>query len=75
MHAWQHLAGKKLGPREKQVTAMLADGMRNKEIANLLGITEGTVKMYVARVFGKTGVDNRTALAIWWLQKSEKKLA
>lgn len=75
MHPWQHLAGKKLGPRETQVTALLAEGRTNKEIAHLLKITEGTVKMYVSRVFGKTGLDNRTAVAMWWCQKSNKKLA
>ena len=38
--------------------------MRNREIAKQLGVTEGTVKVYLHRVFEKVGVKNRTELAI-----------
>jgi DNA-binding NarL/FixJ family response regulator len=40
------------------------DGMVNKEIANALALTEGTVKVYMTRIFQKTGVQSRTQLAM-----------
>jgi two-component system nitrate/nitrite response regulator NarP len=38
--------------------------MRNREIAEELGVTEGTVKVYLHALFDKLGVDNRTELAM-----------
>ncbi|MGE6573509.1 AAA family ATPase [Paenibacillus xylanexedens] len=49
--------------REKEILHALMDGLSNKEIANHLGLTEGTVKSYVYRIYGKLGV-NRRAHAI-----------
>ena len=39
-------------------------GLRNREIAEQLGVTEGTVKVYLHAVFEKLGVSTRTELAI-----------
>ena len=39
-------------------------GLRNREIAKELGVTEGTVKVYLHSIFEKLGVKNRTELAI-----------
>jgi len=50
-----------LSPREIEVLELVARGESNKGIAALLGLTEGTVKTYVVRLFGKLGVDTRTA--------------
>ena len=41
-----------------------ARGLRNREIAEQLGVTEGTVKVYLHAVFDKLSVKNRTELAI-----------
>ena len=38
--------------------------MRNREIAEQLGVTEGTIKVYLHSVFEKLGVSSRTELAI-----------
>ena len=38
--------------------------MRNREIADKLGVTEGTIKVYLHNVFDKLGVNSRTELAI-----------
>jgi two-component system nitrate/nitrite response regulator NarP len=43
---------------------LVRQGLRNRDIADRLGITEGTVKVYLHSVFEKTGVANRTELAI-----------
>ena len=53
-----------LSPRERQLVALVAQGLRNREIAAELGITEGTVKVYLHAIFDKLGVANRTELAI-----------
>jgi two-component system nitrate/nitrite response regulator NarL len=53
-----------LSPRETELVQLVRQGMRNRDIAAKLGITEGTVKVYLHSVFEKTGVANRTELAI-----------
>lgn len=53
-----------LMPRERQIVEGVAQGLRNREIADRLGMTEGTVKVYLHRIYDKLGVENRTGLAI-----------
>lgn len=56
-----------LGPlseREQQVLALLADGRPNREIGQILSISEGTVKTHLKHIFGKLGARNRTEAAI-----------
>jgi DNA-binding CsgD family transcriptional regulator len=49
-----------LTPREHEVLALVADGLRNRQIAERLGITEHTVKFHLASVFGKLSATSRT---------------
>src|SRR3546814_831576 len=53
-----------LAPRERQLIGFVRQGLRNREIADRLGVTEGTVKTYLHGVFEKLGVSTRTELAI-----------
>ena len=53
-----------LAPRERQLIRFVREGLRNREIAPKLGVTEGTVKTYLHAVFEKLGVTNRTELAM-----------
>lgn len=53
----------KLTSRQRQVVALLGQGMNNKEIAYVLGTTEGTVKVYVSRLSHKLH-KRRTEMAI-----------
>ena len=53
-----------LTPREADVVAMVGYGRRNKEIAFALGISEGTVKMYLHNLYRKLEVSSRTELAL-----------
>jgi two-component system nitrate/nitrite response regulator NarL len=53
-----------LAPRERELIKCVSQGLRNREIAKQLGVTEGTVKVYLHNVFDKLGVKNRTELAI-----------
>lgn len=52
-----------LAPREFQVIGLVRRGLRNREIAKQLGVTEGTVKAYLHAIFEKLGVSSRTELA------------
>jgi two-component system nitrate/nitrite response regulator NarP len=56
--------GPALTPRERDLVDLVRRGMRNREIAEELGVTEGTVKVYLHALFDKLGVDNRTELAM-----------
>jgi two-component system nitrate/nitrite response regulator NarP len=53
-----------LAPRERQLIRFVRRGLRNREIAAELGVTEGTVKVYLHSIFEKLAVKNRTELAI-----------
>jgi len=53
--------------REKQLAALVAKGFPNKQIAYETGLTEGTVKEYLNRIYIKAQVGNRTQLAVWFL--------
>jgi DNA-binding NarL/FixJ family response regulator len=54
-----------LTAREIEVTRMVAQGLRNKEIADLLSITEGTVKAHLRTIFEKLGIDSRMKLIVY----------
>jgi DNA-binding NarL/FixJ family response regulator len=49
-----------LTARERDVLALLADGLGNRDIAHALGITEHTVKFHLGAIFGKLGATTRT---------------
>lgn len=53
-----------LTPRERELIELVRQGLRNRDIASQLGVTEGTVKVYLHAIFDKVGVDNRTELAM-----------
>jgi DNA-binding NarL/FixJ family response regulator len=54
-----------LTPREAELVALVASGLRNKEIASALSITEGTVKLHLHRIFRKLKVQSRLQLALY----------
>ncbi|MGH9662193.1 MAG: LuxR C-terminal-related transcriptional regulator [Bryobacteraceae bacterium] len=58
-----------LTPREQQVVELVEQGLKNKEIAKLLGIRPGTVKIHLKHIFEKTGVRGRYGLALSGLKE------
>jgi DNA-binding NarL/FixJ family response regulator len=52
-----------LTEREREVLTLLAQGATNKEIAERLVLTEGTVKNHVSSLLGKLQAENRTQAA------------
>jgi len=61
-----------LTPRERTIVALAMRGTRNREIATQLGITEGTVKVYLHALYQKLNVDNRTELAVLAINHPEE---
>lgn len=53
--------------REMDIIRAVAEGLSNKEIANKLFITEGTVKNYITSILAKENLSHRTALAVYYL--------
>lgn len=62
---------KRLTLRENQVVDLVCQGRLNKEIAFQLHLSDGTIKVYMSKIFQKVGVSNRTELAIWALTRRE----
>lgn len=56
--------GSGLSPRQMDVLKQMAVGRRNREIADLLGITPGTVKLHIHAILRLTGARNRTEAAL-----------
>ncbi|MBD0382585.1 response regulator [Paenibacillus sedimenti] len=54
-----------LTEREKEILALLGQGLNNKEIAGILVITEGTAKNHVSNLIAKLGLRDRTQAALF----------
>ena len=53
-----------LTPREREILELLADGFPNKEIADRVGLTDGTVRWHLRHVYNKLHVRSRTEAAL-----------
>lgn len=62
----------RLSERERQVSSMVARGMRNRDIATDLHISENTVKRHLQSIFSKTGSRDRLELAVLALSQLDK---
>jgi two-component system response regulator DevR len=60
-----------LSPQERRVVALLASGMTNKEIGDQLGLTEKTVKNYLATIFSKLNITRRTQAAALYVESGQ----
>ncbi|MBA3987514.1 MAG: DNA-binding response regulator [Idiomarina sp.] len=61
-----------LSPRQQEIMQLLAQGLSNKEIANILGITEGTIRVHLSAIFKAIKVSNRTEATLWYLLRQNK---
>ena len=55
--------------REKEVITLIGKGLKNKDIADRLGISEATVRHHLSSIYGKAGVEDRLNLVIYAYQK------
>jgi DNA-binding NarL/FixJ family response regulator len=56
-----------LTPREETLVSLVTEGMRNRDIAISMRVTEHTVRNYLSRIFEKIGVSNRVELILYVL--------
>ena len=61
-----------IGERELEITALVAEGLSNKEISEKVCLSEGTVRNYISNVLEKLELRDRTQLAVYYLQRSKK---
>jgi DNA-binding NarL/FixJ family response regulator len=54
-----------LTPRELEIVRLVAEGLRNRAVAERLFISEGTVKIHLHRIYEKLGIDGRFELALY----------
>jgi DNA-binding NarL/FixJ family response regulator len=60
--------GKLLTGREKEILRLVARGMTNQDVAQVLDISENTVKAHVSHILDRLGVSDRTQAAVWAAQ-------
>lgn len=53
-------------PREHAIIQLVAEGCKNREIADSLGTTEHVIKNYLRVIYDKLGLWNRVELALWY---------
>ncbi len=63
-----------LTPREEEVVRLVAEGMRNRDIAQKLNVSEHTVRNYLFRIFEKLGVSSRVELVLYVLSRRDPAL-
>lgn len=57
----------RLSDRDRDIAALVAEGLDNRDIAAKLFVSEGTVRNRISGILDKLGLTNRTQLAILWL--------
>lgn len=62
-----------LTQQDERLLQQLASGATSRDIAKRVGLTNGTTRVYLHKVYKKIGVKNKTQAAIWWLQRKPPK--
>lgn len=57
-----------LTPREREVVALIAEGLTNRGIGNRLGTSGNTVRNQLWVAYKKMGVGNRAGAVVWWME-------
>ena len=66
MFRGKHIAGRGPNEREQRVIELVAQGLKNKEVADEIGTTEHVIKNYLRAIYDKLGLWNRVELALWY---------
>jgi DNA-binding NarL/FixJ family response regulator len=61
-------------PRQRQVIELVAQGLKNSEVAKAIGTTEFVVKNHLRVIFDKLGFWNRVELALWYEARRHESL-
>jgi two-component system, OmpR family, sensor kinase len=67
LEAGEELA--RLTPRQRDVAACIAEGLSNEEIAERLGITQGTAANHIEHMLQRLGLRTRTQIAVWAVER------
>ena len=62
-----------LTEREYEIANWISQGKSNNDIANLLTVTESTIKNHISHIFQKTGCNNRALLAVAMMQQEQNR--
>ena len=62
---------RRLSPRERQILALVSEGLPDKAIAVSLGISTRTVRTHLERVYMAAGLHSRSAAAVFWLTRAQ----
>jgi DNA-binding NarL/FixJ family response regulator len=60
--------------RENRVIELVAQGLKNRDVADAIGTTEHVVKNYLRVIYDKLGLWNRVELALWYESRREPEL-
>lgn len=66
VHAGGLYGSRKPSPRQQQVIELVAQGLKNSEVADAIGTTEHVVKNHLRMIYDKLGLWNRVELALWF---------
>jgi len=74
----RQLHGKRVpNERELRVIKLVAEGLKNSEVAAAIGTTQHVIKNYLRAIYDKLGLWNRVELALWYearMHREEMKL-
>ena len=60
--------------RERIIIQRVAEGCKNREIADSLGTTEHVIKNYLRTIYDKLGLWNRVELALWYVARQNEQV-
>src|SRR5262249_6851465 len=66
MGEWERYGKRVPNEREQRVIALVAQGLKNSDIAEAVGTTEYVIKNYLRAIYDKLGLWNRVELALWY---------
>ena len=66
MFANQRYGSRTPSQRETRVIELVAQGLKNRDVADAIGTTEHVVKNYLRVIYDKLGLWNRVELALWY---------
>ena len=66
MHAGERYGNRTPNEREQRIIELVADGLKNSEVAAAVGTTEHVIKNYLRVIYDKLGLWNRVELALWY---------
>jgi DNA-binding NarL/FixJ family response regulator len=72
MFRQERYGSRDLNKTEQRVVALVAQGLKNSEIADAIGTTEFVVKKHLRVVYDKLGLWNRVEIALWYESRKQR---